>query len=214
MVSFLSNHLLILVMLLNFALLSTGRLSLAVRLATAQGVLLGVLPGILHPLNWHLMIITVGIILVKGVIIPWLLFSAIRAAEIKREVAPFLGFGSTLVIGATVTALAFMYVPRLPLLAAHQGHLFVPASIATLLTGFLLLTTRRKAIFQVLGYLILENGIFIFGLLLAEAMPLMVEAGVLLDLMAGTFVMGIVIGHISREFSSLDTSRLSALREK
>jgi hydrogenase-4 component E len=214
MVSFLSNHLLILVMLLNFALLSTGRLSLAVRLATAQGVLLGLLPGILHPLNWHLLVIMAGIILVKGVIIPWLLFSAIRAAEIKRETDPFLGFGPTLVIGAAVTALAFLYVPRLPLLAAHQGHLFVPASIATLLTGFLLLTTRRKAIAQVLGYLILENGIFIFGLLLAEAMPLMVEAGVLLDLLAGTFVMGIVIGHISREFSSLDTSRLSALREK
>ncbi|CAH2030450.1 hydrogenase [Trichlorobacter ammonificans] len=214
MVSFLSDHLLILVMLLNFALLSTGRLTLAVRLATAQGVLLGLLPGILHPLTWHLMTIIVGIILVKGIIIPWLLMSALKKAEIKRELEPFLGFGPTLVVGATVTALAFLYVPRLPLLAAHQGHLFVPASIATLLTGFLLLTTRRKAISQVLGYLILENGIFIFGLLLAEAMPVMVEAGVLLDLLAGIFVMGIVIGHISREFSSLDTSRLSALREK
>ena len=214
MVSFLSDHLLILVMLFNFALLSTGRLTLAVRLAALQGVLLGLLPNILHPVTWHLMLITVGIIVVKGMVIPWLLFSAIRKAEVKREVDPFLGFGPTLVIGAAVTALAFLYVPRLPLLAAHQGHLFVPASIATLLTGFLLLTTRRKAISQVLGYLILENGIFIFGLLLAEAMPVMVEAGVLLDLLAGTFVMGIVIGHISREFSSLDTSRLSALREK
>lgn len=201
-------------MLLNFALLSTGRLALAVRLAAAQGVLLGFLPGILHPVTWHLGLITVGIIVVKGVLIPWLLFSAIKKAESKREATPFVGFGLTLFIGAAVTALAFLYVPRLPLLEAHQGHLFVPASIATLLTGFLLLTTRRKAISQVLGYLILENGIFIFGLLLAEAMPIMVEAGVLLDLLAATFVMGIVIGHINREFSSLDTSRLSALREK
>jgi hydrogenase-4 component E len=118
------------------------------------------------------------------------------------------------VLGALCTALAFWFALRLPLAAIHQRHLFLPAAIATLLAGCLLLTTRRKAISQVLGYLVLENGIFIFGLLLTEAMPVMVEAGVLLDLLVGTFVMGIVIKHISREFSSLDTSRLTALRER
>ena len=89
----------------------------------------------------------------------------------------------------------------------------MPTSLATLFTGFLLLISRRKAITQVVGYLILENGIFIFGILLAEAMPLMVEAGVLLDLLVGVFVMGIVIGQINREFSTLDTEQLSALKE-
>ena len=63
-----------------------------------------------------------------------------------------------------------------------------------------MLTTRRKAIMQVLGYLLLENGIFMFGLLLLEAMPFLVEIGVLLDLFAAVFVMGIIIHHISREF--------------
>lgn len=100
------------------------------------------------------------------------------------------------------------------MLPEHQNYMFVPASIATLMSGFLVLTTRRKAISQVIGYLILENGIFIFGLLLAEAMPIMVEAGALLDLLVGTFVMGIVINQISREFSSLDTSRLTSLKEE
>jgi hydrogenase-4 component E len=65
----------------------------------------------------------------------------------------------------------------------------------------------------VVGYLILENGIFIFGILLSEAMPLMVEAGVLLDMLVGIFVMGIVINQISREFSTMNTERLSALKE-
>jgi hydrogenase-4 component E len=66
---------------------------------------------------------------------------------------------------------------------------------------------------QVLGFLVLENGVYVFGLLLAEAMPLMVEAGVLLDLFAAVFVMGIVMFHINREFSSLDTEKLSALKD-
>ena len=76
-----------------------------------------------------------------------------------------------------------------------------------------MLTTRHKAIMQVLGYLLLENGIFLFGLLLLEAMPLMVEVGVLLDLFTGVFVMGIIIHHISREFASMSTEHLSALKE-
>ena len=81
----------------------------------------------------------------------------------------------------------------------------MPASLATVLTGFLLLTTRRKAITQVVGYLVLENGIFLFGLLLLEAMPFLVEVGVLLDLFVGVFVMGIIIHHINREFASIGT---------
>ena len=64
-----------------------------------------------------------------------------------------------------------------------------------------------------LGYLVLENGIFVFGLLLVEAMPFLVEIGVLLDLFVGIFVLSIIIHHINREFASLDTRRLSLLKE-
>jgi hydrogenase-4 component E len=91
--------------------------------------------------------------------------------------------------------------------------LLIPASLATVAAGFIQLTTRRKAISQVLGYLVLENGIFVFGLLLVEAMPFLVEAGVLLDLFVGIFVLSIIIHHINREFASLDTRRMSLLKE-
>ena len=127
---------------------------------------------------------------------------------------PFLGYVPTLLLGAIFTAFSFAFAGSLPMLPEHQNYIFVPASITTLMAGFLVLTTRRKAISQVIGYLVLENGIFIFGLLLAEAMPVMVEAGALLDLLVGTFVMGIVINQISREFSSLDTSLLTSLKEE
>ncbi len=87
------------------------------------------------------------------------------------------------------------------------------ARFSTVVTGFLILTTRLKAITQVIGYLVLENGIFIFGLLLLEALPLLVELGVLLDLFVGVFVMGIIMYHINREFASVSTQLLSALKE-
>lgn len=210
----LADQFLVLVLLINFISLGTSRLIFSIRAVAVQGVILGILPGLIHPSSWHLVAITASIIVAKGFVIPLLLNRAVRSAEIKREVEPFLGYVPTLLLGALFTALSFGFAGKLPLHTEHQNYMFVPASIATLMSGFLILTTRRKAISQVIGYLVLDNGIFIFGLLLAGAMPVMVEAGALLDLLVGTFVMGIVINHISREFSSLDTSRLTSLKEE
>jgi hydrogenase-4 component E len=210
----LADQLLVLVLLINFILLGTSRLIFSIRAVAVQGTILGILPGLIHPFSWHLVGITTVIIAVKGIVIPQMLGRAVRSAEIKREVEPFLGYVPTLLLGAVFTALSFGFAGKLPMLPEHQNYMFVPASVATLMAGFLILTTRRKAISQVIGYLVLDNGIFIFGLLLTEAMPVMVEAGALLDLLVGTFVMGIVINHISREFSSLDTSLLTSLKEE
>ncbi len=209
-----ADQLLVLVMLINLVMLGTSRLIFSIRAVAVQGVIIGILPGLIHPFSGHLAAITVVMILAKGVIIPYLISDAVRKAHIRREVEPFIGYVPTLLLGAVFTAFSFVFAEKLPLAPEHQDLLFVPASIATLLTGFLILTTRRKAISQVIGYLVMENGIFVFGLLLTEAMPVMVEAGALLDLLVGIFVMGIVINHISREFSSIDTSRLRALKEE
>jgi hydrogenase-4 component E len=142
-----------------------------------------------------------------------MLLRAIRDAAIRREVEPYIGFLPCLLLGALGTGASLIFARTLPLAKEHMGSLLVPASMATVWTGFLVLTTRRKAINQVVGYLILENGIYIMGLTLLQAMPFMVEMGVLLDLFVGIFVMGIILNHIRREFSSLDTAHLSALKE-
>ena len=75
------------------------------------------------------------------------------------------------------------------------------------------LITRFKALTQIMGYLVLENGIFIFGMLLIEAMPLVVEMGVLLDLFVAIFVICIIVNKINQAFSSMDTRRLVSLKE-
>lgn len=209
----LSNLCLLLVILINFFALGSARLAACIHAVALQGVVLALLPLAAHGLTGHALLLAAGALLFKGLLIPWLLLRAMRTVRIRREMEPLIGFVPTLLLGALGTAGAFIFADRLPLVEAHQGGLFIPTALATLLTGFLLLISRRKAITQVVGYLILENGIFIFGILLAEALPLMVEAGVLLDLLVAVFVMGIVIDQINREFSSLDTEQLSALKE-
>ncbi len=208
-----ADQLLVLVLLINILILGTRRTHVAIRAIATQGVVLGILPLMVHTIHFHTLLITLFVLLAKGLFIPWLLFGARSKVDFGEDVEPFLGYTGNVLAGALAMVLAFVFAVRLPLAPMHQGLLTVPASLATILAGFIALASRRKAINQVISYLLLENGIFIFSLLLTESMPAMVEAGALLDLIAGIFVMGIIINQISREFSSIDTSRLTALRE-
>lgn len=208
-----ANMLLLLVILLNFFILGSSRLKVCIRTAALQGAMLALVPVLMHPISGHTLFLTFSALIIKGCIMPWLLFRAIKQVQIRREVEPMIGYVPTLILGTMATAGAFIFSDHLPLIEAHRGSLVIPCGLATLAAGFLMLITRRKALTQALGYFIFENGIFIFGLLLTEAMPVLVEAGVLLDLMVAIFVMGIVVNQINREFSSMNVENLSLLRE-
>jgi hydrogenase-4 component E len=77
-----------------------------------------------------------------------------------------------------------------------------------------LIISRKRAVSQVLGFLVLENGVYTFGVGLAPHTSLLVEAGVLLDVFVAVFVMGITIFHINREFDHIETNRLNTLRDR
>jgi hydrogenase-4 component E len=208
------DPLLIIALALNFVALGVSRIRGVINAVAIQGILLGFLPLFVHEhIGARGILLVAATIGVKGVVIPAFLLHAIREANIQHEVKPVVNFMSSLLLGAVGTGLAMVFSYSLPLADEHTDLLLVPASLSTVWTGFLMLTTRRKAIMQVLGYLLLENGIFLFGLMLLEAMPLLVEVGVLLDLFTGVFVMGIIIHHISREFASISTEHLSELKE-
>jgi hydrogenase-4 component E len=201
-------------LLVNLVALGSSRVGTVVRAVALQGVLLGALALVAHgELSGRLLLLAAASMLVKGWLIPLILFRALRQVAIKLEVEPSIGLLPSLLLGALATVVAIVAAGRLPLAETTLAPLLVPASLATVACGFILLTTRLKAISQVLGYLVLENGIFVFGLLLVEAMPFVVEAGLLLDLFVGIFVLSIIIHHIHREFASLDTRRLSLLKD-
>lgn len=205
---------LVLVLLLNFFVLGTSRIHAVIHAAALQGAMLGVLALLIHGAHEPLpILIAVATVSVKGLVIPAMLRRAMREAAIRREVEPLIDFIPSLLACAAATGLAIIFAGTLPLAPQHEGSLLVPASLSTVLAGFIVLASRRKAITQVAGYLILENGVFILGLGLLDAIPFLVEAGVLLDLFVGIFVMGIIIHQINREIASLDTAELSTLKE-
>ena len=207
------NLLIGLAMGLNLLALGTSRLPVLIRAMSAQGVILGVMPVLMEQPDWRVLLVALATIGGKGLFIPGMLRRAMRTVQIDRELEPLIGFVPSLLLGAGGTIAALALTPLLPLLPEHATSLLVPGALATVITGLILLIGRTKAIAQACGYLILENGIYLFGLLLIRAMPLMVEAGVLLDLTVGVFILGIIVDRIQRAFDSLDTRKLTALHE-
>jgi hydrogenase-4 component E len=208
------DPLVIVILALNFVALGVSRIRAVISAVALQGILLGLFPLFVHAeTEVHVVLLVVVTAGLKGFVIPGFLVHAMREANIQQEVKPVGSFMSSLLLGAAGTGLALVFSSTLPLTDKHAELLLVPGSLATVWTGFLMLTTRKKAIMQVLGYLLLENGIYLFGLLLLEGMPFLVEVGVLLDLFTGVFVMGIIVHHISREFSSISTEHLTELKE-
>ncbi len=205
---------LIAVVLLNFVLLGSSRIAPLIRMTGLQGFIIGVLPlvGASH-LEADLIIVSCLAAALKGFLFPALLLRAVRNTHIRKEVEPTFGFIATMLLGAAGTALALVFARSLPLIDEFRDTLLVPTALSTILTGFLLLITRLKAISQVVGFLVLENGIFLFGLTLLRVSPLVVELGALLDLFVAIFIMGIILYQIQRTFSSLDTTRMALLRD-
>jgi hydrogenase-4 component E len=207
------NLLIGLAMGLNLLALGSSRLPTVISVLSAQGIVLGLMPMLMEHIDWRVAAVAAATVAGKGFVIPHLLRRAMRAAQIDREIEPVIGYVPSLLLGAGGTIAAVALARMLPLLPEHTGSLLVPGALASVLTGFVLLIGRVKAISQVCGYLILENGVYLFGLLLIHATTMLVEAGILLDVTVGVFVIGIIVDRIQRAFDSLDTRKLTALRE-
>jgi len=218
MIAMLLDSLLMIVVLLNLAMLGTSRWSGCIRLFATQSVLLSTLPLLLDAQRGaapgiHSAAIALGTIGLKGIMIPAILLRVLRTGEIHREIQPVLGFTASVLFGALVVIASFGLAHRLTLPVVPAADLILPVAISTVLIGLIILVSRLKALTQVIGYLVLENGIFIFGLLLLEKVPILVELGILLDLFVAVFIMGIVVYHIRQEFDHMDTHLLDTLKE-
>ena len=209
-----TDLILVLVVLTNLKLLGSSRLGASIRAVAAQGVILGLLPVLahVHELSLHFAVLAVGTVMLKGVVFPWLLFRALREAEVTREVEPYVGYVTSILVGVTALAASFWMGGRLPISTVEPSSLLVPSALFSILAGLFLIVARKRAVNQVLGFLVLENGIYTFGVGIVAETPFLVELGVLLDAFVAVFVMGIAVYHINREFDHIEVDRLDRLK--
>ncbi len=203
----------------NLALLESSRLKTCIWLVAFQGISLSFLPvmvGYNHTgvIGLHAVFVGLISIILKGVIFPLLLMLAVRRANVRREIEPFVSYNVSIIAGVAALAAAIWLSRYLNIPASAKGSLAVPLAFFTIFVGLLIITSRKKAITQVVGYLVLENGIFTFGFAVMPHAPFVVELGILLDLLVAVFVMGIMILHISATFDHIDVSRISTLGDE
>jgi hydrogenase-4 component E len=206
---------LVLLTLTGFAFLGSSRLQFCIRMLALQGVLLGLMPLAGNPRAslFRALALAVVSIGVKGVVLPRFLNRAMERVDARREVEPFVGFHVSLLAGILCLGVSFWLSSRLPRMDESQSVLAVAVAFFNIFIGLMVIITRRKALTQVIGYLVMENGVYIFGIALALETPLLVELGILLDVFVAVFVMGIMIFQISRTFDHIDTDQLTSLKD-
>lgn len=208
--------LLIFIVLTDLMLLGSSRLGVYIRVVAAQGVGLGLLL-LFGPDGAHLNVIVLTLVtcVMKGIVFPILIFRTIANTGIRREIEPFVGYGPSLFLGVLGWSFSLWISTKLPLPIPIASDLLVPTSRFTILVGLFLIISRKKAITQILGYLVLENGIFTFGVALESKQAFLVDIGILLDVFVAVFVMLITLSHIDHKIGDiqLDTSRLSELKD-
>lgn len=198
--------------LVNLIILATSRLSTCIKVIACQGIILGILPIAGGQFNIELAIFSVIAISVKGIFFPSMLLRTLSQLNIHREKSPYVGYGLSLLLGLVAIVFSWWISGNLSLPVTLASSTVVPVSLFTLFVGLFLIISRKTALTQVIGYLIFENGIYMFGVVLPQKQPLLVELAILLDAFVAVFVMGITIFHISRAFDHIETDQLSTLR--
>ena len=213
-----SDALLSLTLLSVLLSLGSNRLMGLVKIMAFQGIVVSLIPFFLD----HLSEMTFGgifflqiMIFTKGVLIPGFMIMAVKKVKIQREIEPIIGYHASVFAGLIFILVSAFIADRLHISLPDEHVLLMITAITTLAAGLFLLMTRRKAITQVIGYLMMENGIYLIGTALAKEThtQYVVEFGVLLDLLVGIMVMGIVLHNINSAYDDVDTGLLGQLKD-
>lgn len=210
-----------LVTLLSFATLGAAFLLIVrrdlagqVRIFAGQSLILAILAGVVAAFTRSVELASVALVLalLKVVVIPRVLNRAVAKIGLQRAALPYLGTPATLVVCGGLVVIAFYVMAPVaasnPLPTAEA----IPIAFAGVLIGFFVMVNRRRALTQILGFLMLENSIFLLALLATYGVPFIVEMGVFLDVLVAVLIMEVFIYRIKENFDSIEVDRLGRLK--
>lgn len=190
-------------------------LAAIVRLLVAQGVLIAALAALLgvRESSGELYLAALGVLVLKAFVLPAVLRRVLAESGEARETEPLVNVTASLLAAALLTLLAYWLSGPLVALAPSPATRALPVGLAVLLMGFFMLVTRRRALSQVVGFLLLDNGIATTAFLATSGVPLVVELGVSLDVLLVVLVLQIVVARMRLTFGRTDLDELRELRD-
>ena len=205
-------------LLLAILAVASGRVVSLVRLFSLQSIVLGLTAAAVASLTGseHIYLVAALTIALKGVLIPWGLRYVIDKIGVHKEVEPLIQLPASLLVCGVLTVLSFYIVQPFvtgPEVLGTITKNLLPISLAVVFIGFFMMIARKKAITQIIGLLIMENGLFMAAYAVAYGMPFIVELGVFFDILAAALILGVLAFRINRTFDTVDTTILRRLHD-
>ena len=165
------------------------------------------------PHIWGLMFVIFETLVIKAFVIPWFLKKVVKKTHAHRDTDANIPHFYCLVISSVILFTGFMIaniaIPEFKII----NPMYFGTSLAIIITSLWLITIKHKVLSNVIGFITMENGIFLLSLAVAKEMPVIVNLGVLLDLFIAVFILGMLIREIDHEFHDLEVSHLSDLKD-
>ncbi len=208
-------HLMAMLFLISsFAMMASPQLLLCIRFFAMHSFFLAAITALVAYGSHieHLFAPAVLTLILKTWFIPQIFFRLISRLSIRRENESYVNIPFSLVLSTLMVFAAYYATGNLKGLTPAFSSEFMPLSIATVLIGMLMMVTRKKAISQVLGLLLMENGLFLMAVTMTFGMPLLIELGIFFDVLVGAIIMGIFVFKIRDAFDGIDSDDLTGLK--
>lgn len=204
-----------LLLLTSFAIVAQRRISACVDLFALQSVLLAATAALVAYLTGspHIYLAALLTVIIKAGIIPFILKKIIERLNVKREVNFIINIPPSLLICGALVIASFAMTERISSLGFLLTKDSLAVSLSIVLIGLFTMIARKKAVTQVVGFLVMENGLFLGATAAAYGMPLIVELGLFFDLLVAALIIGIYTHQLQDTFDSVDTTRLKELKE-
>ncbi len=208
-----TNVLLILLIITLLYVSIANRIITYVRVLALQGfILFGVTYLQLKDIEtWNLVLIMLETIIFKAVAVPLFISYLIKRNRMTRETEPYLPHFVSLIIVTSIVVVTILLSNSIK--DTHLDKIFFIVSLSTLFTGLYFIASRKKIITHVMGYLIIENGVFVLSLAVGNEMPNLVNLGIMLDVFASVLILGIFLNKIGDVFRDADVDQLSNLKD-
>lgn len=203
------------ILLLAFAMLAQRRVIELINLFALQGLTLAVSTGVVaastgqHHLYWSAALT----LALKALLLPWILHRLVRRLHAKWEVESLINVPTTMLVGIGLVIIAFNVALPISQLSDTITRGTLGIALATVMLAFLMMITRTKAIPQVVGFLAMENGLFLAATSATYGMPMVVELGIALDVLVGAIILGVFFFQIRDQFDSLDIRHMERLKD-
>ncbi len=202
-----------LVLFLSFSILAQARLVAGIHVFAWQGAVLAGATGLVALVDGepHLLVSAGLTLALKALLIPWMLHRLVRRLELERHLDPLPRPAVALMLGAALVIFSYWVVVPIERLELATTRNILSLSLAVVLLGLLIMVTRRQAVTQVIGFMSMENGLFLAAATATHGMPLVVELGVAFDVLVAAVLFGVFFLQISESIESLDVDRLNRL---